>query len=842
METRASETVRRRSRRLFAAPPPAVVALATVVALTAVCALTVACAAAAKPPVAVDGGIAFSHDAPAAGEVFLAGDFNGWDAGATALDRDADGTWRTVIPLPPGTFEYKFVVDGQWYADPANPQRRADPFGGENSVVVVGDDGDVVTSPTGRPPTPGSPDDGGDDIQVSRAPVGATAGGGPRTVEDGVLFTHHAPGAAQVHLAGSFNEWSATALPLVNDGRGNWSVVLDLEPGAHTYKFVVDGNWVTDPDNPTSAPDGYGGTNSLVQVDGQGAVTEAVAGAAPATRSGLKALDSQVQAAGRYLTRFTFEKNILDDPRWRLQRPKQSVDLNFLVDVSPIVATYMRMRFDNDENIILNNVAGFLDEAQLEVRPDDFHLQAYWNMEIFTLDDPLNLLGDIDHPGTILDDHFDAGKGTAGVVIRAAPFGLDFTGYFADVYEADIYNDPDLYDKTGNDRFALRLSKQLGPLRIGVPAAIERGLWWLNFEDVVGQSSTGMPAFDDYLARTGDSSTWFEYEDRTLLAGVDLGLVWGESGRNRLAVEKLFGERRQRFATGNESAQNNTSGAIDVPVLERDLDLWFAQFHVDLHPPLRLRAEHTWSDSDGAGPDERELQIGFLPQAVANKQLTFAIAPATPETRLHYTDVTLDYARGENRLVFWVEHIDERRDYAPAGRTVPRDSTQAVQELETWIVSGLVGVGATGDPFGHAELEYKLRWSDLGVFTDRIRTEELILRWERDLTANVAAIADVRYLHYWDYLDEADGSFVETQRDFWAPFVGLRYRPEPNIEVVAAYGVDPLNFSIDYEGRHTGRWWFRQLYAFDHPEAGELEAEQALADARVITLRAQYRF
>ena len=56
------------------------------------------------------------------------------------------------------------------------------------------------------------------------------------------------------------------------------------------------------------------------------------------------------------------------------------------------------------------------------------------------------------------------------------------------------------------------------------------------------------------------------------------------------------------------------------------------------------------------------------------------------------------------------------------------------------------------------------------------------------------------------------------------------------------YGVDPVDFSIDYEGRQFGRWWYRQRYLFDHPDAGLLDSEQYLADAHVFTLRAQLTF
>ncbi|WP_284618927.1 alpha/beta hydrolase [Aquabacterium humicola] len=81
----------------------------------------------------------FELDAPDARAVFLAGDMTAWDAGKRALQREADGRWRLRIALEPGQWVYKFVVDGRWIADPANPQRDSDGLGGQHSFIWVGD-------------------------------------------------------------------------------------------------------------------------------------------------------------------------------------------------------------------------------------------------------------------------------------------------------------------------------------------------------------------------------------------------------------------------------------------------------------------------------------------------------------------------------------------------------------------------------------------------------------------------------------------------------------------------------------------------------------------------------
>jgi 1,4-alpha-glucan branching enzyme len=91
-------------------------------------------------PERVEGGIRFSIHYPKAQRVIIAGDFNGWSSSADPLfDREGTGFWTIVLPLPPGRYEYKYVIDGKkWIPDPRNPERVKDGFGGYNSVVTVG--------------------------------------------------------------------------------------------------------------------------------------------------------------------------------------------------------------------------------------------------------------------------------------------------------------------------------------------------------------------------------------------------------------------------------------------------------------------------------------------------------------------------------------------------------------------------------------------------------------------------------------------------------------------------------------------------------------------------------
>jgi chromosome partitioning protein len=85
-----------------------------------------------------NGGVFLSFAGRSPEEVLLAGDFNAWipDAGVK-LDRDASGRWRKFVPMPPGTYQYRFVLRGQWVSDPRNPHHIMNSFGSRNSLVHI---------------------------------------------------------------------------------------------------------------------------------------------------------------------------------------------------------------------------------------------------------------------------------------------------------------------------------------------------------------------------------------------------------------------------------------------------------------------------------------------------------------------------------------------------------------------------------------------------------------------------------------------------------------------------------------------------------------------------------
>lgn len=178
------------------------------------------------------GNVVFTYTNAAATSVTVAGTFNGWSTTANPLS-NSNGIWRTTIPLQLGSYQYKFVVNGnQWRLDQFNPAVVTDGAGNTNSLLTV-HNADFGT--TTNAPTP-------------------------------VTFVYTNASATSVWIGGSFNGWQAVQDQMVKSG-SVWRLTKNLNHGVYQYKFYVNQSyWVHDPANPFTAPDGFGGYNSVLTV------------------------------------------------------------------------------------------------------------------------------------------------------------------------------------------------------------------------------------------------------------------------------------------------------------------------------------------------------------------------------------------------------------------------------------------------------------------------------------------------------------------------------------------------------------------------------------------------
>jgi len=155
-----------------------------------------------------------------ADQVILAGSFNNWNEHYLKMKR-VSGGWEMRLDLPPGHHEYKFIADGEWLHDPANPKKVRNEHNTFNSILEI------------------------------KKPV--------------TFQLEGFPDARQVILAGSFNNWKERDIKMERRD-GAWTITLNLTGGKHLYKFIVDGEWMTDPANHLKENDGHGNINSVLIV------------------------------------------------------------------------------------------------------------------------------------------------------------------------------------------------------------------------------------------------------------------------------------------------------------------------------------------------------------------------------------------------------------------------------------------------------------------------------------------------------------------------------------------------------------------------------------------------
>jgi 1,4-alpha-glucan branching enzyme len=91
---------------------------------------------AAKKPAASGKTHTFSLHAAHARSVEVVGDFNKWEIGKHPMKKDAKGLWKKAVVVKPGRYQYKYLVDGEWWLDPEK-ETAPNSFGTENNVFTV---------------------------------------------------------------------------------------------------------------------------------------------------------------------------------------------------------------------------------------------------------------------------------------------------------------------------------------------------------------------------------------------------------------------------------------------------------------------------------------------------------------------------------------------------------------------------------------------------------------------------------------------------------------------------------------------------------------------------------
>jgi hypothetical protein len=233
--------------------------------------------------------------------VYLSGTFNDWSTMATLMNKKDSG-WVVDVDLPPGKYWYKFIVDGRWVEDIDNLNKEKNQYNGFNSVYYCTNYSFFLRGFLGSKKVflNGSFNDWKiNQVRMHPSKIGWHAdvylaegtytykywvnglwvidSGNSNKVDNAEgtynsIITIGTPtifklkgfkNAKKVILAGSFNNWSEQQLSMQPIAEG-WSIPFGLRPGNYQYKFIVDGKWITDPDNALTVANDNGDLNSII--------------------------------------------------------------------------------------------------------------------------------------------------------------------------------------------------------------------------------------------------------------------------------------------------------------------------------------------------------------------------------------------------------------------------------------------------------------------------------------------------------------------------------------------------------------------------------------------------
>lgn len=73
-----------------------------------------------------------------ADRISVTGDFNDWNQAAHPLVQNRQGVWQVAVDLPIGhTYQFRYVIDGQWRTDSHADGFADNGYGSQNSIVTA---------------------------------------------------------------------------------------------------------------------------------------------------------------------------------------------------------------------------------------------------------------------------------------------------------------------------------------------------------------------------------------------------------------------------------------------------------------------------------------------------------------------------------------------------------------------------------------------------------------------------------------------------------------------------------------------------------------------------------
>ncbi|WP_418513409.1 glycogen-binding domain-containing protein [Corallibacter sp.] len=170
--------------------------------------------------------------------VVVSGDFNLWSRDQWKMTKINENIYQLRKNISDFTdefsWEFKFVINNKYWAEPSKKATNLTPAVDEN----------------------------GRNLYVYNLKLFAVT---PNKDGNICFKLHGYENAKKVILTGSFNKWDENLFRMSKTKDG-WELTLDLKPGEYEYKFIVDGHWIYDTNNPSKRKNEYDGYNSVINI------------------------------------------------------------------------------------------------------------------------------------------------------------------------------------------------------------------------------------------------------------------------------------------------------------------------------------------------------------------------------------------------------------------------------------------------------------------------------------------------------------------------------------------------------------------------------------------------
>lgn len=637
----------------------------------------------------------------------------------------------------------------------------------------------------------------------------------PEKAADGIRFTYTDENAGSVSWAGAFNNWSTTANPMQKGEGGVWTITLPLGAGEHQYKFVVDGQWVADPENPATAGD-YG--NSVVSVGADGELIEVAA-------TSNTPYSPKILFSGRGIGLYRSIRDPVDG-RFQLYRPSMEMDLDLGIRISDFLRAHFLLNFtSSSEEVELYRSRLNFDRGSLDFVKPRFQLFAWDNESAGTWDDPLHLVGDVgiygwgygygrqgfrlrgDYLGAKgelqYSDNFTPGSPNYGSlptdilaqVVGSLPVVPSGSGGFDLIPGLRSYFASQTLSDANEDMLAARVNgKVWRELKLGLLGRLDRGY---NFGSLAVAEATGPQTLRTVSGTF--QQMWYAYGGEARYSFPFRLELFGEYLRGHEQVDVLSGTEIQYRVDAVDSAGVTAATAIDARITGApsfDLDV-SDRFRVggrwrEEHGDIEVRADVEYQDH------VYELLRGNLDNSMVIYRLGwdrnwryYLDREVKTKIDVEYTDFSYTpgtpwgYQLWYPTANFWLDNGPT--NVGVVGYKVPGGSKVSVDRYTMLGGNDVVSIRPSLEvPLyepRNATFEYAGIFNTVSL-SKRPKYIESIFRLGCDINSALRVNTDSRWAKYDDPVLGMHGGYVSH-------FAELVYKFAPRIQVALSYGVDP---------------------------------------------------